>query len=90
MAPPCTSTGRPATLLARTWKAPILPIVDFNGDGKVDAKDMALLVANWGKNKSVCDIGPFAWGDGVVDEKDLKVLMEIADDSRPERIGRVL
>ncbi len=58
------------------WKAPILPIVDFNGDGKVDAKDMTVFGANWGQNKSLCDIGPFAWGDGAVDERDLRVLME--------------
>ena len=58
------------------WQAPILPVVDFNADGKVDAKDLALLVANWGKNASLCDIGPFAWGDGIVDERDLRVLME--------------
>jgi len=66
----------PSTLLTDSWQAPIIPIVDFNGDGKVDAKDLALLVANWGKSNSVCDIGPFAWGDGIVDERDLKVLME--------------
>jgi serine/threonine protein kinase/Tol biopolymer transport system component/tetratricopeptide (TPR) repeat protein len=58
------------------WQAPIIPIVDFNGDGKVDAADMGLLVANWGKSNFLCDIGPFPWGDGVVDEKDLRVLME--------------
>ncbi len=59
-------------------KAPILPIVDFNGDGKVDEKDMAMLVNDWGMGNwmSACDIGPYAWGDGVVDEKDLKVFME--------------
>ncbi len=57
-------------------KAPITPIVDFNGDGKVDAKDMGILSDNWGKNTMLCDIGPFAWGDGVVDERDLRVLME--------------
>ncbi|MCX5644316.1 MAG: discoidin domain-containing protein [Phycisphaerae bacterium] len=58
------------------WQTPIVPIVDFNGDGNVDAADLAILVANWGKNTSWCDVGPFPWGDGVVDEKDLKVLME--------------
>jgi hypothetical protein len=58
------------------WKAPIIPLLDFNGDGNVDAADMALVVVNWGKSNSVCDIGPFPWGDGVVDEKDLAVLME--------------
>ncbi|MBM4025354.1 MAG: hypothetical protein FJ280_08095 [Planctomycetes bacterium] len=58
------------------WQAPITPIGDFTGDGKVDAKDLAVLVANWGTSNSVCDIGPFAWGDGIVDERDLRVLME--------------
>ncbi|MCU0914650.1 MAG: protein kinase [Planctomycetes bacterium] len=58
------------------WQAPIIPVVDFNGDGKVDAAEMTLLVAEWGQSNSLCDIGPYAWGDGVVDEKDLKVLME--------------
>jgi tetratricopeptide (TPR) repeat protein len=59
-----------------TWQASIRPIVDFNGDGKIDATDMALLTENWGRSESLCDVGPFAWGDGVVDEKDLRVLME--------------
>jgi hypothetical protein len=58
------------------WQAPIIPIADFNADGKVDAKDMALLEINLGKNTTSCDIGPFPWGDGVVDERDLRVLME--------------
>jgi len=56
--------------------APILPIVDFNGDGKVDATDMDLLEINWGQSDPVGDVGPCPWGDGIVDEKDLKVLME--------------
>jgi len=59
------------------WTVPILPVVDFSGDGKVDAADMALLADNWGLNESLCDIAPFAWGDGIVDEKDLRVLMEL-------------
>jgi hypothetical protein len=58
------------------WKAPILPLVDFNGDGKVDEKDLDLLMADWGKSNSVCDVGAFPWGDGVVDEQDLAVLMK--------------
>jgi serine/threonine protein kinase/Tol biopolymer transport system component len=58
------------------WQIPVLPVVDLNGDGKVDVKDMGLLVDHWGENISVCDIGPFAWGDGMVDEQDLRVLME--------------
>ncbi|MCL5283007.1 MAG: protein kinase [Planctomycetes bacterium] len=61
---------------ADIWQVPIIPILDFNGDGKVDAKDLDLLMADRGKSNSVCDIGPFPWGDGVVDEKDLGVLMK--------------
>jgi hypothetical protein len=58
------------------WQAPILPIVDFNGDGKVDGADLDLLVAHWGTDEPLYDIGPFPWGDGMVDEQDLKILME--------------
>ena len=61
----------------RYWKAPILPIVDFNGDGKVDAEGHGSPGGQLGQEQlALCDIGPFAWGDGVVDEKDLRVLME--------------
>ena len=56
--------------------APILPIVDFNGDGKVDMADLLRLIENWGTDNPLYDIGPYAWGDGVVDEQDLRVLME--------------
>jgi len=59
-----------------TYKAPILPIVDFNGDGKVDRVDMGSLILNWGTDKSLYDIGPTPLGDGIVDSKDLMVLAE--------------
>ncbi len=58
------------------WQAPILPVVDFNGDGQVDGKDVLVMVQCWGANEPSCDIAPFAWGDGVVDVNDLKVLAE--------------
>jgi serine/threonine protein kinase/Tol biopolymer transport system component/tetratricopeptide (TPR) repeat protein len=58
------------------WQASITPTIDFSGDSKVDAADLAILVTDWGKTSSACDIGPFAWGDGVVDEKDLGILMK--------------
>jgi hypothetical protein len=57
------------------WQAPIIPIVDFNGDGKVDIQDLVRLIESWGKGNPSVDMGPFPWGDGVVDEKDLEVLM---------------
>ena len=58
------------------WQAPILPLVDLNGDGIVDALDMCIIVDHWGTDNSLCDIGPMPWGDGVVDVQDLIVLAE--------------
>jgi hypothetical protein len=57
------------------WQAPIIPIVDFNGDEIVDIEDLVILIENWGQNEPSVDIGPMPWGDGKVDEKDLEVLM---------------
>ena len=58
------------------WEAPILPICDFNGDGKVDGKDVLVMADCWGENEPLCDIGPTPMGDGVVDVEDLKALAE--------------
>ncbi len=58
------------------WQVPIIPIVDFNGDGIVDADDMCTMVDYWGTNEPFCDIGPMPWGDGIVDVEDLRVLAE--------------
>jgi Tol biopolymer transport system component len=58
------------------WKAPIIPIVDLNGDGIVDAADMCIIVDHWGTDEPLCDIGPMPWGDGIVDVQDLIVLAE--------------
>jgi hypothetical protein len=58
------------------WQAPIIPIVDLNGDGIVDSADMCIMVDHWGEDYSLCDIGPMPWGDGVVDVEDLIVLAE--------------
>jgi hypothetical protein len=55
--------------------APILPIVDFNGDGIVDLVDLMMLIEHWGTDNPLYDIGPMSWGDGIVDEADLEVLM---------------
>jgi len=57
------------------WQAPILPIVDFTRDNKVDTKDLTILIEHWGQNEPSVDIGPMPWGDGVVDAADLEVLM---------------
>ena len=71
------STDRPENYGRRDiWETRVLPIVDFNGDGKADGKDAVILAEHWGESDSVCDIGPYAWGDGIVDEQDLFVLAE--------------
>jgi hypothetical protein len=57
------------------YKAPIGPIVDFNGDEIVDIHDLVVLIDNWGTSESLCDIGLMPWGDGIVDVQDLDVLM---------------
>jgi len=57
------------------WQAPIIPIVDFNGDGAIDLVDMVVLVDRWGTDDKLCAIGPMSWGDGTVDIEDLKVFM---------------
>jgi len=58
------------------YQAPVIPIVDLNGDGIVDSADMCIMIGYWGTNNSLCDIGPMPWGDRVVDVEDLKVLAE--------------
>jgi N-acetylneuraminic acid mutarotase len=50
-------------------------VVDFNGDGIVDIKDLLRLIEPWGQDDPVVDIGPTAFGDGIVDAADLEVLM---------------
>jgi len=67
------------------YQAPIIPIVDFNGDRIVDAADMCIMVDHWGTDYSLCDIGPMPWGDGVVDVQDLIVLAEHLFEQLPGR-----
>ncbi len=55
--------------------APILPIVDLNGNGAVDTGDLLHLIEAWAQADPGVDIGPAPWGDGVVDQADLEVLM---------------
>jgi len=58
------------------YQAPILPVVDFDDDGIVAMNDLLMLIENWGTNDPKFDIGPMAWGDGVVDAADLEALMK--------------
>jgi len=57
------------------WQVPIIPNVDFNSDEMVNIADLLRLIESWGKDDPAVDMGPCPWGDGVVDEKDLEVLM---------------
>jgi hypothetical protein len=57
------------------WQISLVPIVDFNGDGKLDLVDLVMLIDDWGTDTTLCDIGPMPWGDGKVDIEDLKVFM---------------
>jgi hypothetical protein len=58
------------------WQVKFIPIVDFNGDGIVDAADMCIMIDHWGTDEPLCDIGPMPFGDGIVDVQDLIVLAE--------------
>lgn len=58
------------------WQTPILPIVDFNGDGQVGGKEVITMTQHWGQDEPLCDIAPYAWGNGVVDVEDLIVLAQ--------------
>ena len=49
-------------------------VVDFNGDGIVDIKDLLRLIESWGQDDPLVDIAP-PFGDGVVDVLDLELLM---------------
>jgi hypothetical protein len=48
-----------------------VPIVDFDGNGQVDIKDLLKMIGCWGQDEPSADIT----GDGTVDEKDLEILM---------------
>jgi hypothetical protein len=60
------------------WVVSIDPLVDFNGDGKVDDAEVRTMLANWDRYEPLYDIGPTPFGDGVVDMQDLAVLTRCA------------
>ena len=58
------------------YQAPVLPVVDFDGDGLVAINDLLKLIESIGTDDSQCDIGPMPWGDGVVDTADVEAFMK--------------
>ena len=52
------------------------PIIDFNGDGIVNAADIRIMIDRWLTNDPLCDIAPPLTGDGIVDVQDLILLSE--------------
>lgn len=57
------------------YAASIIPIVDFDGNEKVDIQDLLRLIESWGEDDPSVDVGPGPWGDGIVGAADLEVLM---------------
>jgi len=58
------------------WQGPPVSDVDFNGDGKVNLKDVSILAKHFSQNVSSVDVAPAPFGDGVVDGKDLGIVIE--------------
>ncbi|MFB0554285.1 MAG: LamG-like jellyroll fold domain-containing protein [Phycisphaerae bacterium] len=58
----------------KNYKLVTRPVVDFNGDGIVDIKDLLILIQSWGLDDPMVDIAP-PFSDGVIDILDLEVLM---------------
>ena len=58
------------------WQVSIEPVVDFNGDEKVDLIDFCKLGQYWLQDEPSVDIGPTPLGDRVIDIHDLSVLAD--------------
>ncbi|MCH8193414.1 MAG: PD40 domain-containing protein, partial [Planctomycetes bacterium] len=79
-----TSIGRPGSLGGwDLWQVSINPVVDFDGNERVDIGDLLRLIDAWGMDDPSVDIGPTPFGDGVVDERDLEVLMSFWHQEMP-------
>ncbi len=63
---------------------PVQASPDFNRDGKVDIKDLMILIEHWGQDEPMADIAPLPDGDGLVDYEDLALLMEYWQEEIPE------
>jgi N-acetylneuraminic acid mutarotase len=65
--------------LSTVWEYDPSPplVVDFNGDGIVDSRDVSIMVDHWHTDNALYDIAPAPWGDGIVDVQDLIFLSEL-------------
>ena len=52
-----------------------VPVIDFNGDGRVAIDDLLRLIESWGENDPDTDIAPQPFGDDIVDGSDLELFM---------------
>ena len=68
-----TSFYDPLSTVEEYYPNPL--IVDFNGDGIVNTKEILRLIESWDQDDPTCDIAPRPSGDGVVDAMDLELLM---------------
>jgi len=57
------------------WSLDVLPVLDLNGDGRVDEFETSLVEAHLGEDKPSCDVAPSPLGDGIVDGQDLDVFL---------------
>jgi hypothetical protein len=58
-----------------------VPVVDFNGDGLVNIKDLLRLIRSWDQDDPTVDIAPPPYGDGIVDTSDLELLISYWEQS---------
>ena len=57
---------------------------DLDNDWKVDLDDLILLIESWGTDDPWADIAPATKRDGVVDDRDLELMMRYWDVEIPE------
>jgi len=58
------------------WQVQIHPVLDFNGDGIVDMKDLSRLTDYWEQEEPSVDIAPGPYGDGIIDFNDMDLLLD--------------
>ncbi len=71
-APPPKEPPEPSPYGLRYWfQLSQVVVADLNGDGRVDAADLSMLLNAWGSNDALADLN----GNGWVDAADLSILL---------------